>query len=102
MTSKWALRLGLFILFVGDALVDEGGGNLLRILIYFSTDFFFHTSKKAAIRMPMGHVEFSWHSFFFVRLARWSSPCVHQDQLMVFRQLFGVFDVTRFISRLRF
>ena len=66
MTGKWALRLGLFILFVGDALVDEGGRNLLRILIYFSTDFFFHTSKKAAIRMPMGHVEFSWHSFFFL------------------------------------
>ena len=49
MTGKWALRLGLFILFVGDALVDEGGRNLLRILIYFSTgNFFFPHEQKGS------------------------------------------------------
>ena len=69
----------------------------------FQPIIFFRTSKKGGIQMQMGHVEFSWHSFFFfAHLARWSSPCVHRDQLLVFRLLFGVFDVTRFISRLRF
>ena len=53
-----------------------------------------HTDGARGIPLPL--------VFFFPRLAGWSSPCAHQDQLLVFRQLFGVFDVTRFISRLRF
>ena len=40
-------------------------------------------------------------NLFFAHLASWSSPFTHQDQLVVFRQLLGVFDVTRFICRLR-
>ena len=40
-------------------------------------------------------------NLFVAHLASWSSPFMHQDQLVVFRQLLGVFDVTRFICRLR-
>ena len=71
--------------------------------LLFPRYFFSHRSIKGAIRIQMGHVEFRCHSFFFVaHLAGWSSLCLHQHQMLVFRQLFGVFGVTRFICRLRF
>ena len=53
---------------------------------------------KGAIRIRMGHVKFSCHSFFFVHLAVWS-PSSHQYLKLVFRQFLGEFDVTHFFCR---
>ena len=83
--GEWALRLVLIIWSDGYALIDEGGpiilllslwvvAILLRILIYFRPVIFFRMNTNRAIRVQRGHVEFSYHSFFCVHFAAWSSP----------------------------
>ena len=54
----YSFNLSVMLLSMRVAAIYCGYSSTFRPII------FFRTSKKGAIRMQMGHVEFSWHSFF--------------------------------------
>ena len=92
----YSFNLSVMLLSMRVAAIYCGYSSTFRPVIFFST-----RAKREPFACRWGTWNLAATRFFFAHLAAWSSPCAHQRQQLVFPQLFGVFDVTRFIWRLR-